>query len=644
MVSRPLSLDDIFSIEQLRDAQISPDGSQIAFVVGRDYVEGENKTAPSSIWLVPSDGAAPARQFTHGPHADVHPRWSPDGRTIAFLSDREKADTFQIYTISLAGGEAPRLTDAKAGVASFKWSPDGAQIAYLAPDADSEEEEQRKKDKDDAIHLDHDYKFTRLWVIDSRGGVARAITPPEYQVREFAWYGDGWAIFTSPTPLEDENVRPFPLMRVIEGGLAEILWRGRHSTLGLSGSSDGRALAWLHGGADAEESADEVWALLPDSAPRCVAVDYVGGLSWTGWTSDRKALLVTGIESTRVAVGRITIESGAIETLLSGRTLSAFVDQPQVSISRDGGRIACVIEDGTQTSEIWTGETRGDLRQVTSFNQHLNDVALGAVETIRWNAPDGLAIEGVLIRPSNYNSGQRYPLIVLAHGGPTWQWTQRFMASWHDWGQLLAANGYAVLLPNPRGSFGRGRDFTHRNRRAWGIGDLDDFLSGVDYLVEQGLADPDRLGIGGWSYGGYIASWAIGHTRRFKAAVVGAGVTNLLSFQASDIPSWLPTKQMQANPYSDPELYVHGSPMSYAANITTPTLILHGANDERVRLGQGRELYNALRYLKVPVKMVIYPRETHFIMERHHQRDIFTRVVKWYDRWIKVEAMESGSA
>jgi dipeptidyl aminopeptidase/acylaminoacyl peptidase len=209
------------------------------------------------------------------------------------------------------------------------------------------------------------------------------------------------------------------------------------------------------------------------------------------------------------------------------------------------------------------------------------------------------------------------------------------MVSWHDWGQWLAAHGYAVLLPNPRGSSGRGREFAHRNRRAWGIGDFDDLLSGVDHVIAQGLADPDRLGVGGWSYGGYLTAWAIGHTDRFKAAVVGAGVINLVSFQASDIPTWLPTEQMLVSPYDAPESYLRSSPISYAAHIHTPTLIAHGASDERVRLGQGRELYHSLRHRSIPTEMVVYPRETHSINERHHQRDLLSRVIDWYDRWLK---------
>jgi dipeptidyl aminopeptidase/acylaminoacyl peptidase len=631
---RRMSLDDVFALQYLTQARISPDGAAIAFVAARGYTEGEHHLQASNIWLVPWDGGMPARQFTYGSGADTHPRWSPDGSALAFLSDRDKPDTPQIYIIPSNGGEARKLTDAKAGVTSFKWSPDGAQIAFLAADAPSNEEELRQKNKDDAIHVDHGYKFSRLWIVGLSDGTARAITPAEYQVREFAWYGDGWMIMSSPTPLEDDFTG-WSFLRVAEGQPDELIMKLRYGTYGLSGSLDGRALAWTHSGAGVEDSVDEVWVMQPDAAPRLLLADYAGGLAWADWAADGKALLVSAIDGTRVAIGRVALETGSVETLLAGRSMAAFGEQPQLSLSQDATRLACVLEDGTEPNEIWASEVGGELRQVTSLNQHLRDLELGSTATIRWQAPDGLEIEGVLIYPAGYQPGQRYPLILLAHGGPTWQWTQRFMVSWHDWGQWLAAHGYAVLLPNPRGSAGRGRDFAHRNRRAWGVGDFDDLLSGVDQVVKQGLADPDRLGVGGWSYGGFLSAWSIGHTDRFKAAVVGAGVTNLISFQASDIPTWLPTEQMLVSPYDDPESYLRSSPISYAAHIHTPTLILHGASDERVRLGQGRELYNALRHRKVTTEMVVYPRETHFITERHHQRDLLTRVVDWYDRWLK---------
>jgi dipeptidyl aminopeptidase/acylaminoacyl peptidase len=633
---RTLTLDDVFALENIYDLAISPDGRYVAYVVSRGYTEGEHKTPASKVWLAAADKSSEPRQFTYGPHADTFPRWRPDGRTLAFLSDREKAGTQQIFLMPSDGGEARQLTSAKGGVQSFKWSADGKAIAYLAPDADSEEEEQRKKDKDDAEHVDHDYKFVRLWVVDLAGGEPRPITPPEYQVQSYAWLGpDAWAITTSRTPNADEFVNAWPVLRVAENTPAETLWQGRFAAHSLASTPDGRRLAWLHDGMDSGGWTGEVWALLPDQEPQCLLDDLDGSVNSLGCLPGGEALFLTATAHTRSLLARLSLNGGALEPLLEDYTLlEGSGDTPGVSFS-DDGHYACLIEDGTHPLDVWVGELGQEPRRLTHHNAHLADVALGAAETIRWQAADGLEIEGVLIYPSGYEPGRRYPLALHYHGGPNWQWRESFMASWHNWGQFLAARGYVVLAPNPRGSTGRGNTFAAANRRGWGLGDLQDVLAGVDHLVELGLADPERLGVGGWSYGGFLTAWTIGHTDRFKAAVVGAGVTDLLSFQAADIPSWLPRAQMLADPWEDPEVYLRCSPISYAGQMVTPTLIPHGADDQRVRLGQGRELYNALRRRGVAVEMVVYPREAHAIMERHHQRDLLTRVADWFDRYLK---------
>jgi dipeptidyl aminopeptidase/acylaminoacyl peptidase len=328
-----------------------------------------------------------------------------------------------------------------------------------------------------------------------------------------------------------------------------------------------------------------------------------------------------------------------VEIVVSDRTLvcQRGIDEPIISMSCDGSRYACALEDGTHPAEVWSGIVGETPQQVTNANSSLREVDFGTSESVRWQAPDGQTIEGVLIYPREYVRGQRYPLVVQVHGGPHWQWLDRFMVGWHDWAQWLATHGYAVLMPNPRGSVGRGLNYLWSNRRAWGTGDFPDIVSGVDALIERGLADPERLGIGGWSYGGFMTAWALGHSDRFKAAIVGAGVTNMVSFQAADIPSWLPGEELLAQPWDDPEIYARCSPISYAGNMTTPTLILHGEADKRVPVGQGRELYVALRARGVPTEMVVYPREEHPIIERHHQRDLLERVLDWYNRWLKPE-------
>jgi dipeptidyl aminopeptidase/acylaminoacyl peptidase len=631
-----LTLDDIFAIEHVQDAQISPDGRQVAFVVTRGYTVDHRKLADAAVWLAPFDGSAPPRRATFGPRSDSSPRWSPDGQTLAFLSDREKQDVQQIYLLPLAGGEARRRTDLKAGVTDFAWSPDGAALAFRAPEAESEETERRKKEGFDAVHVDHDHTFTRLWVIRAEGGEARPLTPPTCQVQSFAWFDDGWAVQVSATPSADDFVG-WRLLHVAEEAPEALLWQARYGSLPLAGSADGRRIAWLHQGVDSEGSVDEVLALTVGGTPQQIAADYSGGMSWVGWMPDGESLLVAAVEGTSTRLGRVAALGGAVADILLGAMLAEGPTPPCVSVSRDGTRIACVTEAGRRPKEVYAGELGGKLRPIARRNEHLAAVHQGATQTIRWRAPDGLEVEGVLITPADYVDGQRAPLVVHIHGGPLWQWLDRHMASWHDWGQWLAAHGYAVLLPNPRGSFGRGRSYAHCNQAAWGIGDFGDVLSGVDHAIDMGVADGERLGIGGWSYGGYLSAWAIGHTDRFKAAVVGAGVTNLLSFQASDIPSWLPREQMLAAPTEDLERYLRCSPIVSAGRVVTPTLVLHGEADERVPLGQGRELYHALRARQVPVEMVVYPREPHGIGELHHQRDLLERVIGWFNRWLKEE-------
>ena len=636
---RALTLEDVFAFQGIEDVQISPDGSLVALVVSREYTEGGHKLLASTIWLVPTDGSATARQFTRGIGADTRPRWRPDGQVLAFLSDRDRDGILQVYTIPVDGGEARRLTQAKGGISDLAWSPDGSRIAYVALEAESEVEERRQREKDDAIFVDHDYKYARLWVIGKQGDEPHALTPSAYQVRGFAWFAEGWAVVTSPTPNEDDFNLPWPLRQVREGHPDTILWQGQYPLWSISGSEDGQVIAWTHSGASASDPVDELWVLEAGGEARRVLTEFAGGLAKGRMLPDGSGILVVGVAGTHHTVGRLARAGGEPEMVVSDRTLvcERGIGEPIISVSLDGSRYACALEDGTHPAEVWTG-TLGEMpRQVTNNNVSLRDVEFGASETVRWQAPDGQTIEGVLIYPREYARGQRYPLVVQVHGGPHWQWLDRLMIGWHDWAQWLSAHGYAVLLPNPRGSVGRGLEYLWSNRRAWGIGDFPDILSGVDTLIESGLADPARLGIGGWSYGGFMTAWTVGHSDRFKAAIVGAGVTNTVSFQAADIPSWLPGKELLAQPWDEPDIYARSSPITYAGQMTTPTLILHGEADARVPVGQGRELYAALRARGVPTEMVIYPREEHPILERHHQRDLLERVLGWYDRWLKTE-------
>jgi dipeptidyl aminopeptidase/acylaminoacyl peptidase len=256
---------------------------------------------------------------------------------------------------------------------------------------------------------------------------------------------------------------------------------------------------------------------------------------------------------------------------------------------------------------------------------------------VRWQSDAGVEVEGVLIKPVGYEDGQRYPLVVQVHGGPTWAWVDRFYGSWHDWGQMLAGRGYAFLMPNPRGSTGRGPEYTSANFNDIGGGEFRDLMAGVDYLIERGIADPERLGVGGWSWGGYMTAWTVSQTDRFKAAVMGAGLPNMISDNGlGDIPS-ANLSYFDQSPYHDPQPYFDRSAIKHIRNAVTPTLILHGGADKRVNPAQGQEMYIALRTLGVPVTFVTYPREGHGISERKHQIDLMNRVIDWYGRYLQPE-------
>ncbi|MBA2451777.1 MAG: S9 family peptidase, partial [Chloroflexia bacterium] len=272
--------------------------------------------------------------------------------------------------------------------------------------------------------------------------------------------------------------------------------------------------------------------------------------------------------------------------------------------------------------------------QRTTFNDTLKEAALGEPEITRWSSDPGVEVEGVLYKPHGYIAGRRYPLIVSVHGGPTWLWANKFYGNWHDWAAMLAGRGFAVLMPNPRGSTGRGSEYLNALFGDVGGNEYRDMMSGVDAMIERGIADPDRLGIGGWSWGGYMTAWTVSQTGRFKAAVMGAGLPNMISDNSlGDIPS-ANLSYFEKSPYDDPDAYFERSAVRYIRNATTPTLILHGEADKRVSPTQSIEMYISLQQVGVETTLVTYPREGHSIRERKHQLDLLNRVLEWYERFL----------
>jgi dipeptidyl aminopeptidase/acylaminoacyl peptidase len=632
-----LSIEDSVALRQATAPAPSPDGRQVAFCVSSVSIDGEH--AAGTICLVPSDGSTPALPFTSGNGLDSAPRWSPDGRHLAFLSDRHERGTLGLYVMPADGGEARRLLLEPGEASNPRWSPDGRLISVLLKETETEEEKTLRVEKrDDAMVMGRD-KLTRLWLVDARDGRTRCLSPAGMNVWQQAWSPDGRciAVLHSPSPQVNDAYSSYRLgtLTLDEKPILTDLCPLYGDTV--------TALCWSHGGrtlavvGPADQRPYALSSTVPliisasGGAPTAAVGDVATEFNWVDWLSDQE-LVATGDEGTASVYYRLTPGGDCHPLFPSGHPAGAA---RELALNADRTTLAFTREDTTSPGDLWAVKVGGEPIRLTTLNPELGEMAWGAVERVCWSAPDGLQIEGLLIKPVDYQPGRRYPTVVHVHGGPAWLWGDRFYASWHDWDQFLAARGYAVLLPNPRGSTGRGTAFVRGNYDDFGGGEWRDILAGARWAIESGIADPERLGLGGWSWGGYLTAWGITQTDLFKAAVVGAGCTNLVSDHGlNDCPD-MNRLYFPDLPYADATPYWERSPLKHVARVTTPTLILHGERDEIVALPQAKELYRALKTMGVPAQLVIYPREPHSIQERAHQLDLLRRVLDWFDTYLR---------
>jgi dipeptidyl aminopeptidase/acylaminoacyl peptidase len=630
----PLTYAQLAEFNRPADAQIAPDGERIAYVMRSASKDDEHPR--QAVWLVPFAGGEP-RQFTSGLWEDKTPRWSPDSARLAVLSDRAERGKSSVYVMLVDGGEAVRVFDQQGDMAGLAWSPDGNYLAVLYTEPETDDEKKRKEERDDAHVWDADYKFQRLWVIDLEARSARAVSPLGRQVHAFAWAPDSarLAICATHTPNIDDIFRETELAIVSRVGDAlETIALQTGVTQDLVWRPDGAQLAYLGPAARVVHS-EYVYSVPAAGGPKTCLTP---GMPASGDALARlgDALLLTVTEGVNSNLYRLSW-SGERTQLLGREPWGAL--EGGVTVSANGRRFAMIWDDPANVPDVWTVDLDADaqLTRRTHCNPALEAAALGQTEIVRWTSDEGVEVEGILIKPSGYEAGQRYPFVVQVHGGPTWQWSNGFYGNWHDWAQMLAGRGYAVLLPNPRGSTGRGPDYSNAIFGDVGGGEFRDMLAGVDAMIARGIADPDGLGIGGWSWGGYMTAWAVSQPTRFKAAVMGAGLPNMISDNSiGDIPS-ANLSYFEQTAYEDPDSYYDRSAIKHIRNASTPTLILHGEADKRVNMWQSVEMYMALKTLGVPTQLVTYPREPHGIQERKHQIDLMRRVVEWYDRYLQPE-------
>ena len=608
----------LLSLRTISDLRFSPDGQYVAFVV-TEPVKGT--TRARHIWLLDVK-TKEVRQFTNSSKTEDAPRWSPDGKRLAFISNRD--DVRQIYAIPMNGGEAKRLLETKHEIDNFSWSPDGKQIAFFAPEPKTAAEDQKEKDKDDARVVDRDDHLRRLWLLDPDSGKVRQITSGRWRINEAEWLPNGSAMIASATdhPESDQETNRIYSIELAAGKLIEVAApRGPFGRLRVS--PDGKSVVYVAAPVDGPSTHDLFLLTLADAKSRnltSVSLDRpVLGYSWTSNTN-----LV------------MTIQNGSKTTFVSVGLDGKAIQAEKLSVSPRGfdvsssGMIAFVASSSAEAEELWLKDNDKPAQHSSEFNKGWSQLPILKPEWFRYKSFDGLEIEGALIKPKGYVAGTRVPLVMLIHGGPTGAWQD----SIESWGQLLAAHGFAIFYPNIRGSTGYGHKFVELNRADWGGGDYKDAMAGVDYLIAQGIADPQRLGIGGWSYGGYMSEWAITQTTRFKAAVSGAGLSNLASEFGTEAGSSY-DQWFFGVPYENLDAFMKSSPFKYLKSAKTPTLILQGEADRTDPIGQSQELYRGLKYYGVEAELVLYPREGHGLTEEKHLIDRLNRIVAWYEKHLK---------
>jgi dipeptidyl aminopeptidase/acylaminoacyl peptidase len=639
---RDITTEDIFNFKTIRQPTFSPDGKWIAYIV--TTMDKEKNSYNSDIWMIPSQGGE-AIQITNNEAGDSSPCWSPDGKYLAFISIREKRS--QIWLFNTLGGEPYQLTKIKTGVRSFVWSPDSARLAFIAKDAKPEEKNEKDKDnktkKPEVIvvnRLQHkrdgvgylDNRHNHIWLISVAGGEPKKLTDGQYDEGNINFSPDGKEIiFTSNrTENPDANKNTDIWALNIANGKIRQLTTNRGGDFNPVCSHSGKHVTYSANTIFNSLYGITYLFIIPSDGgePINLTANIDRNISSIPvWSSDDNYIYFILEDSGNWHLCCISPTNEKMERIIAGeRTIRNPV------ISPDGKFIAFTLEDALSPAELYISQTNGEgLKKLTSLNDELiSQLKLSKPENIHYKSFDGQEIEGWIIKPIDFQPGRKYPMILKAHGGPQGQYGNYFSLEF----QLLAAEGYVVLYTNPRGSTGYGYDFGQAIRADWGNKDLKDVIAGVDYVIEKGYVDPDRIGISGWSYGGMMTNFGIVWTDRFKAAVSGASVADYFgSYGYDDCQNWWETEL--GLPWENFELYRRLSPIKDVENVKTPTLFMCGQNDYRCPLPQSEQMYLSLKRLGVDTELIIYPGESHGISQPDHLVDRLNRIIQWFNKYLQ---------
>jgi dipeptidyl aminopeptidase/acylaminoacyl peptidase len=668
---RNLQVDDLFRIKTVGDPQVSADGRWVAYTVATASLK-EDKSE-TQVWMAPTDGGEPLPMTAKGNSAS-RPRFSPDGKSLAFLAARpdegESKDDAkaQVWLLDRRGGEAQRLTEVPQGVEAFEWAPDGKKLALLIRDPSPEEiEAQKNKEagtkpvrpkappvsvidrqqfkRDNEGYLDR--RRTHLYVFTPEGKTLAQVTSGDHDDRDPVWSPDGRFLAFASNHTEDSDANYDSNVWVVaadnpdKGGTLIQVTTNPGDDDQPAWSPDGKWIAYV-----TNPEPKLLWyatshlALLPAptaggprAEPKLLTRPLDRNVRQPEFAPDSASIYFRLEDSGEEHISRIPVTGGAVTHAIGGpRAATAF------AVGREG-TIAALVSEPQFPDEVFVLKG-GALKQLTHANKELLDsVRLGEVEEVQFKSKDGTTIEGFVVKPPGFSPALKYPALLRIHGGPVSQYDKSF--SFEE--QLFAANGYVVVLPNPRGSSGYGQDFSRAIFADWGTKDTQDVLAGIDYVIAQGYADPDRLGVGGWSYGGILTNYVISQTDRFKGAISGAGGALWTGFYGHDHYQ-LEYEVELGLPWKNREVWERLSSAYYnVEKITTPTLYMGGSEDWNVPIIGSEQMYQALRRLGRKTQLVVYPGQHHGIRKPTYQKDRYERYLAWYDKYVKGVAEKTAA-
>ena len=631
---------EMMKYKRTGNLDVSPDGKWVAYTVSNARMDGENSDFLTQVWVVSSDGSS-NHQYTFGDKSCSNPKFSPDGRFLAFSSGRGKDGKNQLYVLRLTGGEAEMITAMPNGTGAFDWSPDSKRIAFTMVDTLPAAEAKARKEKKDWEVRDEFQKaqlFTVSLEKDAKGQYpVKRLTRADFHVSGFTWSPDGKTIAFSHQTAPWVDTWPTTDISTIpaDSGAVKPLVTGRGMDAAPIYSPDGKWIAYVSDGGQVNwAQKSHIYVVQANGgSPRQLAATPDEQPNLIGWTSDNKQVLVSESYHT----GSILCSLPADGTALKKLEVNTSGVSSGFAMNRKGD-LAYFRQSPEVPADIYLANSSAmPGKKLTDLHaDYMTGRTATKTEVISWKSKDGkYTIEGLLTWPQNYQPGRKYPMILNVHGGPAGVYAQSFTGAGSPYPiQAFAEEGFFVLRANPRGSSGYGTEFRRANYRDWGNNDYDDLMAGVDKVIADGLAHPDSLVETGWSYGGYMTSMIITKTDRFKAVMAGAPVTNLMSFNGTaDIPSFLPS-YFGGEFWDDQQAYEDHSAMFNIKNAKTPTLIIHGLADDRVPIEQGYQLHRALQRLGVPTKMVAYPRQPHGFQEPKFIQDVGERVVEWFNHYL----------